>query len=97
MFTINFYTNVLAILCQEQLKLVFHKRTIRARAHQGNWQPQRNRNFQELLSASVEHKELTGAAQIEETAMQLSGRPRNSTSRQRNKPVFSQLRCHMVS
>jgi hypothetical protein len=24
---------------------------IRARAHQGNWQPQRNRNFRELLSA----------------------------------------------
>jgi hypothetical protein len=24
---------------------------LRARAHQGNWQPQRNHNFQELLSA----------------------------------------------
>jgi hypothetical protein len=45
---------------------------LRARARQGNWQPQRNRNFRELLSAWVEHMLLNGAAQIEETAMQLA-------------------------
>jgi hypothetical protein len=36
------------------------------RAHQGNWQPQRNRNFRELLWDWVEH------AQIEETASQIA-------------------------
>jgi hypothetical protein len=36
--------------------------TFRPRAHQGNWQPQRNRNFRELLSAWVEHMLLSGAA-----------------------------------
>jgi hypothetical protein len=40
----------------------------RERAHQGNWQPQRNRNFRELLSAWVGLMLLNGAAQIEETA-----------------------------
>jgi hypothetical protein len=38
---------------------------LRARAHQGNWQPQRNPNFRELLSVLVEHMLLNGAAQIE--------------------------------
>jgi hypothetical protein len=38
------------------------------RAHQGNWQPQRNPNLRELLSAGVEYMSLNGAAQIEETA-----------------------------
>jgi hypothetical protein len=42
--------------------------TLRVRAHQGNWQLQRNRNFRELLSAWAEHMSLNGAAQIEETA-----------------------------
>jgi hypothetical protein len=28
---------------------------LRPRAHQGNWQPQRNRDFRELLSACVQH------------------------------------------
>jgi hypothetical protein len=45
---------------------------LRARAHQGNWQPQRNRNFLELLSAWVEHMLLNGAAQIEETVLPVS-------------------------
>jgi hypothetical protein len=40
---------------------------------------------------------LTGAAQIEETAMQLTERLRNSTSGQRNMSFFSQLCCHVVS
>jgi hypothetical protein len=40
---------------------------LRARAHQGNWQPQHNCNFRELLSPWVEHILLNGAAQIEET------------------------------
>jgi hypothetical protein len=56
-----------------------------------------NLNLRELLSARVEHMELNGAAQIEETATQLGGRLRNSTSRQRSKPVFQQLRCRVVS
>jgi hypothetical protein len=42
----------------------------RARVHQGNWQPQRNRNFREMLSACVECMLPNGAAQVEETAMQ---------------------------
>jgi hypothetical protein len=42
-----------------------------ATAHQGNWQPQRNRNFRELLSNCVEDEELNGAAQTEEMATQL--------------------------
>jgi hypothetical protein len=42
--------------------------SLRPRAHQGNWQPQRNRNFRELLSAWVEQMLLNGAAKIEETA-----------------------------
>jgi hypothetical protein len=45
-------------------------RDLRPRAHQGNWQPQRNCDFRELLSAWVEHLLLTGAAQIVETATQ---------------------------
>jgi hypothetical protein len=45
--------------------------TLRARAHRGNWQPQRNRNFREMLSAWVEHTLLNGAAQIEETGLRL--------------------------
>jgi hypothetical protein len=45
---------------------------LRERAHHGNWQPQRNRNFRKLLSDWVEHVELNGAAQIEETATQLA-------------------------
>jgi hypothetical protein len=40
--------------------------------HQGNWQPQRNRNFRELLSAWVEHMLLNGAAQTEETVTPFS-------------------------
>jgi hypothetical protein len=40
---------------------------------------------------------LNGAAHIEETATQLSERLRNSTYRQRSMPVFSQLRCRVVS
>jgi hypothetical protein len=60
-------------------------------------QPQRNRNFRELLSAWVEHVELNGATQIEETATQLAGRLRNSAPRQRSMAVFSQLRCRVVS
>jgi hypothetical protein len=44
------------------------------RGHQGKWQLQRNHNFLELLSASVEHMLLNGAVQIEETAMQLAER-----------------------
>jgi hypothetical protein len=43
--------------------------SMQARAHQGNWQPQRNRNFRELLSAWVEHME---QAHIEETAKEFS-------------------------
>jgi hypothetical protein len=46
-------------------------------AHRGNWQPQRNRTFRELLSARVEHMLLTGAPQIAE-------RLRNSSSRHRS-------------
>jgi hypothetical protein len=56
-----------------------------------------NRNFRELLSARVERMLLNGAAQIEETATQLAERLRNSTSRQRSMPVFSQLCCRVVS
>lgn len=44
--------------------------TVRARAHQWNWQPQRNRNFRELLDW-VEHLELNWVVQIEEMATQL--------------------------
>jgi hypothetical protein len=43
--------------------------SLSARAHQGNWQPQRNSNFREFLSAWFEHMLLNGAAQIEETAL----------------------------
>jgi hypothetical protein len=52
------------------------------------------------LSDWVEHVELNGVAQIVETATQLPedwGRLRNSTSKQRSKPVFSKLRCRLVS
>jgi hypothetical protein len=45
------------------------RESFRPRSHQGNWQPQRNRNFRELLSAWVEHMLLNGAAQIEETVL----------------------------
>jgi hypothetical protein len=48
-----------------------HAKLNRARAHQENWQPQRNRNFRELLSAGVEHMLLIGAAQFEESALLL--------------------------
>jgi hypothetical protein len=41
----------------------------RPRAHKGNWQPQRNRNFRELLLAWVEHMLLNGATHTEETAL----------------------------
>jgi hypothetical protein len=40
-------------------------------AHQGNWQPQRNRSFREMLSDAVEHVELNCAAGTEEAAMRL--------------------------
>jgi hypothetical protein len=60
-----------------------------ARAHQGNWQPHRNCNFRELLSASVELVELNAAYWGNGNATR--ARLRNSTSRQRSKPVFSQL------
>jgi hypothetical protein len=53
--------------------------SVKARAHQGNWQPQRNRNFKELLS----HVELNGAGQIEETATQLQ---RNSRKTEKQLP-----------
>jgi hypothetical protein len=43
------------------------KSLVRPRAQRGNRQPQRNRNFRELLSAWVEHMLLNGAAHIEET------------------------------
>jgi hypothetical protein len=43
-------------------------KAVRERAHQGDWQPECNRNFPELLSAWIEHMLLNGAAQIEETA-----------------------------
>jgi hypothetical protein len=49
----------------------FEISSLRVKAHQGNWQPQHNPNFRQLLSHWVEHKELNGAAQIEEMAMQL--------------------------
>jgi hypothetical protein len=42
--------------------------SLRVMAHQGNWQLQRDRNFREFLLASVQHMQLNGAAQIEETA-----------------------------
>jgi hypothetical protein len=71
--------------------------TLTPRVHQGNWQPQRNHDFRELLSAWAEHMLLNGAAQIEETATQLAERLRNSISRQRSTPVFSQLRCRVIS
>jgi hypothetical protein len=59
--------------------------------HRGNWQPQRNRDFREMLSDRVEHMLVNGAAQIEKTATQLERRLRNSISRQRSMPVFSRL------
>jgi hypothetical protein len=45
----------------------------------------------------LNHMLLNGATQIDETATQLGERLKNSTSRQRNTPVFSQLRCSVVS
>jgi hypothetical protein len=48
-----------------------HDLKARARTHQGNLQPQRNRNFREMSSDWVEHVELNGATQIEETATRL--------------------------
>jgi hypothetical protein len=59
-------------------KSVHSEGNVRARAHQGNWQPQRNRNFRELLSARIEHMLLNGRAKIVETATQLAERLRNS-------------------
>jgi hypothetical protein len=47
-------------------------RSVRPRAHPGNWQPQRNRDFRELLSAGVGLMLVNGAVQIEETATQLA-------------------------
>jgi hypothetical protein len=45
--------------------------TIRVRAHHGNWQPQRNRNFREFYQPELnEHMLQNEAAQIEETATQ---------------------------
>jgi hypothetical protein len=46
--------------------------TVRSGAHQENWQPQRNRDFRELLLALAEHMFVKGAAQIEEKATQLA-------------------------
>jgi hypothetical protein len=66
-------TNWLAVNRQSLSNL-----TSRARAHQGNWQPQCNHNFRELLSDWVEHVELNGAAQIEETAAQLQRNSRKT-------------------
>jgi hypothetical protein len=60
----------------------------RPRAHKGNWHPQRNSDFRELLSPRVEHMLLNEAAQIKETATQRVERLRNSSSRQRSMPVF---------
>jgi hypothetical protein len=45
---------------------------VRARAHQGNWQPQRNRNLREQISAWVVHMLLNAVAQLEETATQFA-------------------------
>jgi hypothetical protein len=46
--------------------------SIRPRAHHGNWQPQHNRSFRELLSAGVEHMLVNGAAQTEDIALPFS-------------------------
>jgi hypothetical protein len=51
--------------------MLYTHKTLRAMAHQGIWQPQRNRNFREFLSDWFEHVELNGVEQIEETATQL--------------------------
>jgi hypothetical protein len=56
--TISFIRTFLLVVYSLQFS------SLRERAHQGNWQPQRNRNFQELLSARAEHILLNGAAQI---------------------------------
>jgi hypothetical protein len=53
--------------------------------------------FRELLSTLVEHMLLNEAAQIDKAATQLAERLRNSTSRQLSMPVFSQLRCRVIS
>jgi hypothetical protein len=73
--------------------LVKHWHSLRPRAHQGNWQPQQNHDFWEVLSARVEHVLVNGAVQIEETATQISWSLRNSISRQWNMPVFTPLSC----
>jgi hypothetical protein len=41
-----------------------NNRSLRAGTHEGNWQPQRNRNFRELLSDSTEHMLLNGAVAL---------------------------------
>jgi hypothetical protein len=73
---------------------------LKTRAHQWKWQLERKSNFWELLSEWVEHLELNGAAQIEETATNCNATRRRltkSTTRQLSKPVLSQLRCRVVS
>jgi hypothetical protein len=69
----------------------------RPRANHGNWQQQSSRNFRELLSTRIEQMLLTEETQFEETATQRMGRLKNSSFRQRSMPIFSQLRCLMVS
>jgi hypothetical protein len=49
------------------LVLILSAPPLRARAHQGNWHRQRNRSFREMLSDFVDHLELNGATQIEQT------------------------------
>jgi hypothetical protein len=56
------------LYCMRNYDINFLVHNLKARGHQENWQPQRNRNFRELLSAWVEHMLLNGAAQTEETA-----------------------------
>jgi hypothetical protein len=52
------------------ISLSWTRVTVWSSANWGNLQPQRNRNFRELLSAWVEYMLVNGAAQIEETALQ---------------------------
>jgi hypothetical protein len=59
-----FYSIVLIIITESSF--------IGARAQKGNWQLQRNRNFRKSLTDGVEHMELNGAAQFEETATQFA-------------------------
>jgi hypothetical protein len=73
------------------ITLLVFSLTFRLGAHQGNWQPQRNRDFREVLSATVEQMLINWAAQIEENATQLAGRLRNSFSRQWSMSVFTTI------